>query len=117
MNKKDKLINELKESKIVVAELGTKLEAFFFNPNEADSVSNSIKWGNKMMDKGYFVTWSDGTKERVLLEPIENWDAEASDRYEWNESGNSIRCERVVYTTVGDTTTQRVTKKVWRKFN
>ena len=111
MTNKEKIINRIKDNKVVIAELGTKLEAYFYDPKVAESAFNSHEWANEMMDKGYTVTFPGGVVKRVEFALVQ--DAPKS------KCGKYARYNRHVYTAVSGVEWPHPTlsRRVWRPFN
>lgn len=55
------------------------------------------------LKRGNVVTWFNGVTQWIDNSPIMNLDQEASDAYTWDESGNKIKNEILLYSKNGDT--------------
>ena len=101
----------------IVAERGTKVEVYLYNPKIEKEISESIEWADKMLVKGYNLKWPDGRTEAIKDEPIVDLEQSGSNQFEWDKSGNKIAFNRILIVQRGTASTKTTLKKVWKNFD
>lgn len=79
---------------------------------EVDARAREI--GEAAIKKGHAVTWADGRKQWITVEPEVDLDEpNESDRYTWDRSGDRIRCTRKRVTVANGERTEENLSKVY----
>ena len=65
---------------------------------DAESTKKVHATAKRALARGVAVTWEDGRTQWIHRIPVERVGATGSDRFDWNQSGDKVRADRVLYT-------------------
>lgn len=82
-----------------------------------DSTLDSIRVkAIKALRRGQEVKWFNGVTQWLEYSPILDLDKQGSDMYEWDESGNKVKNEMLLYSKVGEKVECETIGHVFRKY-